>query len=118
MTDVSERRKFLRVETHVFLHVEEMIGNVAAERAMSKNISRGGLLFEFNSTFPIGTVLSLEITLPELGKRLVCYARVVRVEEIAFQTIYDIGVCFISMSERDTMLLEEYVASKAQPGDA
>jgi len=109
---VMERRRFIRINANVVIKVEEMMGKITTSKAVSKNISLGGLLFEYYKPFPLSTVLSLELRIPEIGKRLECYAKVVRVEEIVSGTVYDIGVSFMSMDEIDLSELNRYIQIK------
>lgn len=112
-TDTINRRRFLRIDSNVIVKVEEISGD-NIDNAISRNISEGGILFEYNRSFAIGTVLSLEIRLPEMGRRIECYGNVVRVQEVTFNQIYDIAVNFINIEKEDELILKQYIAMESE----
>lgn len=107
-----ERRQYVRVKTNSIMKLQELSGAIDHKNAIPKNISRGGILFEYNKPFPLATVLDIEIKLPEIGKSIECYAKVVRLEEIIHEKVYDIGVSFISIPEKDIIDLIRFIDIK------
>jgi len=116
----SERRQWPRVPLD-----DEVEFSVPAGRpeqplkSKSKvdNISVGGLLFETDEDVPVGTVLRLEIHVPDchnprrskavLGP-IKTLGTVVRTEETE-DGGHRIGVCFMNLSDRDRDGVDEFV---------
>lgn len=112
-----DRRKFLRidclVETYVISIAES--GGLDNSNGLAKNISASGVLFKTKKKYPIGTIVSIEISpgiLNELDEnrakviktRGFVLGKVVRVEGIE-EDSYDCAVSFISSKEEN----EEYL---------
>ncbi len=106
-----ERRLYKRINSDIVIKVEEMTSEAGSKLACSKNISLGGVLFEYNKSFPISTVLNLELRIPQIGKRLDTYAKVVRVNELFPGRLYDIAVRFVSLDDESKKLLEKYISN-------
>ncbi len=131
-----ERRKFLRIPSEDVLNckvfsvvdlVEEVKGYEI--QAIMKNISAGGVLFESNSRYEVGSILKLSIDVkgwenfkPEFFKGdvlsrkqpLVVLANVVRVEVVEPYSKYDIGVCFSAIDEGHRWAMIKYVDRKVK----
>jgi c-di-GMP-binding flagellar brake protein YcgR len=75
----------------------------------TKNISAGGVLFSSSESFPPGSILQLEMELPDEDKPLECLARVVRVDEAEPGRLYSIAVCFLDMSNKDRAKIDRYI---------
>ena len=116
---MKERRKFSRIDKHSLLEFRELKDSHSKEgysNSSVKDISGSGLLFEAVRKFDIGTVLHLKISLTghteeKLGHNMedpisvthpisiIC--KVVRVEELKKDHLYDIGIKFINFYEDD-----------------
>lgn len=106
----QERRRYVRVHAQLIMNIEIFDGSLSEVRSLSKNVSQGGLLFEFDRKFNLGTILGLELRVPEVGKRIFCYVKVVRVEEVVEEKLYDIGVSFLKIEDKDFESLGQYVS--------
>lgn len=116
---MKERRKFSRIDKCSLIEFRKL-ENFPAEEDYSnssiKNLSGNGLLFESDRKFDIGTALHLKISLIGRDKEksgfnmedpvsvihpvsIIC--RVVRVEELEKNHLYDIGIRFINFYEDD-----------------
>ena len=122
-----ERRKFLRIPVRNIVRCQRYtIPPKASDeivRAVSKNISAGGLLFESKRSFIIGDIVRLEIVLPgwerfipqfyrefsdTVAQPLVIIGSVVRVEVIPAGT-FDIGVIFQGIYDDQQWAIRKYI---------
>jgi len=112
-----ERRGYKRLDSKinvrykVFKTKEELIkrGFAAEQFSVTKNISASGLLFVANEPLTIGSILELNIELPDAEKPIECLARVLRVEEVQEERAYDIAVCFLDITSAQRARLDKYV---------
>ncbi len=111
----SERRNFLRVNKDSKVAFKKMDRSFESDDfniSEIKNISGSGLLFDSDKKYRIGDLLHLKLTLLGLKKtdkelmdiddlinseKINMAARVVRVEEIEEDHIFEIGVTFIEI---------------------
>lgn len=116
----EDGRAFSRVDTRVRIHYKvikpkpkgfkrsDEIDHISS----TKSISAGGLLFASNDPLPLGAILELRIELLNEDKPMQCLARVVRVEEMAADKMYDIAVCFLDVSGVDRGWLNKYIQER------
>ncbi len=130
-TTTPERRKYVRIPVKQILNYEKFtarslsIGNIEKKvETITRNMSAGGLLFETDEKFKLGTLLKLEMKVPgwekfkaEFYKKdktsrsglVVILASVVRVEIIQPETKFDIGVCFVGIDKGHQGALSKYI---------
>ena len=116
---MKERRKFSRIDKRSLLEFRELEDSHSKEdysNSSIKDISGSGLLFEAVRKFDIGTVLHLKISLTGHDEEkhgsnkgdpisvihpisVIC--KVIRVEELEKDHLYDIGIKFINFYEDD-----------------
>lgn len=115
----AERRSYQRLNSKVNLRYKvfksqgELLrrGFTPEQLSVTKDISAGGLLFFSNEVLPIGSILELNLELPNGGESIECLARVVRVEEIEEEKNYHIAVCFLDITGAQRARLNRYVES-------
>ena len=106
MIDVTEqmrrydRRRHARVVKDVFA-VYASVNPFQEGLLTTKNISGSGILFQSRDPLKIGTLLNLNIHLPDRINPIPCEAKVVRTNLSEEATSYDIGIAFIKMAETD-----------------
>jgi diguanylate cyclase (GGDEF)-like protein len=99
-----DKRRYLRVDYRQPIMVRELgFDGRNTQEGRSRNICLGGLLFETNTAFPLGT--KLQIKLPMNREALLVIGNVVRVEEFG-PTSFEIGVAF-SFQEMDKLARKE-----------
>jgi len=106
----QEKRRYSRLPAS--LPIQYVIPSGAAKHskeAVSKNISQSGILFTATKPLPISTDLTLEIPLPELSSRILAEGRVVRTEEVTADKVYEIGVIFTKIKQKDLRAIQEYI---------
>ena len=105
----KERRNYVRVDSNIIIKIQEMSSNEYANKSVAKDISEGGILFEYYKQYPLGTVLCLELRLPEISKRVVWNGKVARLEKLEEDGLYDVGICFINVDSDDIECLNKYI---------
>ncbi|MFH0753622.1 MAG: PilZ domain-containing protein [Candidatus Omnitrophota bacterium] len=133
----AERRKFIRVPEEDLVVCEPFdvsgFGGASAMvakrmHAFTKSLSEGGILFESDEVFVIGTLIKLELDIPGWEKYkvefykghvpsgrqpLVVLGKVVRVEDLGHGQ-FDIGVVFSAMDSGHKLALKKYLDQKAR----
>ncbi len=131
----KERRKYYRMDRNCVLRCEKFSAKNFNEKELQdaagglvKNISAGGILFETNQSYPIGTLLKVELKLKGWEKfksefykldvssndqPLVVLAKVTRVELIKSSEIYDIGLSIVSIDEGHREALKKFISRRA-----
>jgi len=77
--------------------------------AITKDMSAGGVRFNSPEHLEVGTIVDLNLELPDEEKSIQCLARVVRVEEIVANKNYDIAVCFLDLPNAERARLNRYI---------
>lgn len=112
-----------RISKYQFGSGDEKLQNVVS------NISAGGIMFETNSSYEIGSLLKIEIDIPgwykhraefyknpaDASKPFVALATVVRIEIVDRDDHkYEIGACFVNIDEGHLSALMKFVKSIAE----
>lgn len=98
------QRKFERVESSATVSYK-VLGRESSQETVIKNIGMGGILFECGEALPISTIVELDFE--GMNEKLKLYSKVVRIE-VKENNLYDIGVSFTEISERESKKLENY----------
>ncbi|GEM_PF-3278243 len=116
MTDYKEKRRYKRIDLSGYIRIKPInINENASElKGKFKNISEGGILFESISFIEKGTLLKIELTIPEnkafaarykefanvVGKKSLILGKVVRTTKINNDK-WNLGIQFVNMYEGD-----------------
>lgn len=113
-----ERRQFVRVQKKMIVGIQAISDDQnSSNRGYTKNVSKGGVLFEYNTCYPLSTVLGLEIRIPYRAKPIECYGKVMRVEEVEEGSVFDIGISFMDISSEDSKELEQFIQTQINSHD-
>ncbi len=125
---MKERRKFARIKRESLAEYKELEFSFKDNGYAStsiKNISGNGLLFLSEQNFDIGAKLSMKLKIIGWDKQkndfyrydetvmpepLSVIARVVRIEELKQDCLYEIGVEFINIETENSEALKEYIS--------
>jgi len=118
---VAEKRNYPREEIQVPLHFQivkspsdlNQKNHVPKKTAATQNLSAGGLLFRAAERVEPGSMLALEIELPNTAPPIECLSRVVRVEESGGGKEHGIAVCFLDLTGSDRARLNQFVLEEA-----
>ncbi len=104
------KRRFLRINfiSHIQIRRIGFDDHVLASKAISKNLSVAGILFESDMFFEIGTRIELNVPMPHAGKGISVIGTVVRVE-VFHSNQYEIGVSFLEMDTQSKNEISRYL---------
>ena len=113
----SERRVYPRLDNKVNIRFqafetrEELLkhGFTPEQLSVTKNISAGGLFFVSREPIAVGSVLDMKIELPDASEVIGCLAKVLRVEEVEEERIYNVKVNFLDLTSAQRTRLNKYV---------
>ncbi len=111
----AERRKFHRVKKEFITYFEIVESDLdvnLAGKMKSQDISTGGMLFEGSTMLSMGSVLKLDLQVPENKKPLRVFARVVRLEEITEDIKYEIGVVFVNLTDDQKRIVQQILGQQ------
>jgi len=80
------------------------------------NIGAGGLVFESEYAFPLGSIAEIRIDLPKNLPPVKCLAKIVRIEH-DFPRGFDIAVCFLDLLAGDRKTLDSFVKQQVKRGE-
>ncbi|MBI4598255.1 MAG: PilZ domain-containing protein [Candidatus Omnitrophica bacterium] len=111
---MQERRKFVRLDTRLEISVTEVPG-APARKAVSKNLSGGGLCLVTEKEAPPGTQLQVAMKLPEQEQPVTFTAQVVWCEP--YEIIgkghrhrgVEMGARFVDISPKDYQAILQHV---------
>ena len=124
---MKERRAFARLDKKSLIEFKELQHPITEKKystSNTKDISGSGLLFQSNKKYDIGTLLHLKVVVTGWQKErpgfkkfnesavshpISIISKVVRVEEIEEEKLYDIGVQFINFYEDDAAGLVNFI---------
>jgi len=78
------------------------------------NISAGGILFKTQKRLSVGTIIELELELPEGRKNIQCLGRILRLNELEEEGNYEIAICFLDLPNSEMLRLDQYLKSTDQ----
>jgi hypothetical protein len=84
---LSDRRQTVRLNLRTPIRIRFWKSEVLEEQGESENLSENGILFATDSVIPVGTVLEIDLKMPEVitgapTAEWLCSGHVVRVEPI------------------------------------
>ncbi|MFC1699428.1 PilZ domain-containing protein [Candidatus Omnitrophota bacterium] len=113
-----ERRTFPRLDAKIHVHYKVVKQKTGQSRGgyqateytrNTQDIGAGGLLFISETVLPVGTVLEVRIDLPDAKRPIQCLCRVLRVEEVVVNKIFELAVCFLDIAGADRNRLNKYI---------
>ncbi|HOV14343.1 MAG TPA: PilZ domain-containing protein [Spirochaetota bacterium] len=109
----NDRRAYKRIDNRLQVKYEVVDSNsMMPLTTYTKNVSSGGFLFRSSAPVEFGSLLRLKFYLDNLDEFVSADAKVVRIEEIVENKIYDIGIKFININDDDVLKLTKYVTNK------
>lgn len=118
--DPSNRREFVRVRSRLTT-VFKVASTGKIHRALTRDISGGGVCFSTEELLEGGEVLEVEVRLPDrsqpvLFSGVVSWSRLVRRPQHSYEAAtFNVGVQFVSINPKDRNLLVAYAQMNALP---
>lgn len=75
--------------------------------AKARNISISGILFESKEKAAISSLIEIEIKIPGLGENIKALGKVIRIEELKEDKLYDIGISFERIDQKSKKIIED-----------
>ncbi len=113
-----ERRQFVRINTNFVVSYYVYPGELnKTDMTLTRNVSLGGICFTTDKNFPKGTILHVTLRLPKVNHLIEVLAEVVYVkQEKNKKLLFDIGIKFIKVEDKDLMILEQTIKNCASDG--
>ena len=115
---MKEKRAYRRIEKSFLTRLKIMPSKLNKlkeafwDLITTKNLSAGGLLFNYYKEVPIGAELELRIVFPLADRPIECVGKVVRSQKIidnGVKSAYRIAACFEDINEQDQRSIESSV---------
>ena len=119
----ANRREFIRVRTRLTT-VFKVVSTGKIHRALTRDISGGGVCFSTEELLDGNEVLEVEVKLPDRTKVIlfsgvVMWSRLVKRPLHSYEAAtFNVGVRFVSIDPKERSLLVAYAQMNALPGDA
>lgn len=111
---IEERRKFIRLSIDVQINYT-VLSQTDQHRSKTKNIGEGGICLVTDGPLNSGTLLKLDIILPEDPPAIQTVGKIVWVKPFSLaderRPRYEAGVEFVNISEKDRLRIGKYVFS-------
>jgi c-di-GMP-binding flagellar brake protein YcgR len=113
--DNANKRKFPRLSINVEVKYKILdISSPTTPRTRTRNISEGGLSIMILEKVRVGTLLSLNIALPDADQPIIATGRVLWIEEFTIYsteayTFYECGVEYVNILSQDQENICHYV---------
>ncbi|MFH1847462.1 MAG: PilZ domain-containing protein [Candidatus Omnitrophota bacterium] len=119
MENITEKRKFLRVATHIPVKYRKLGDSEVALRGctITRNLSEGGVRFRTPDFISRACRLILELDMPMLTKPIKAISKVAWIRKTTSGEDFEIGNQFLEMSKKDKELVSEYVNSLTHYND-
>ncbi len=108
-----ERRKYERREKPVMVRFRTI--PLVAEKMVSadwdmvpvKNLSAGGMLFDYNKNLELDSLLEFEISISKSTPPVNCVGKIIRIEELQPISMFRIEIKFTEIGEQEKKLINK-----------
>ncbi len=113
MYEGAEKRKYKRIEKPYMVRFQIKqykgleISTAEWDMVALKDLSTGGVLFNYNKNLGIGTVLDLKIGFSTSTPPLECAGIVIRVKEQQYTSIFGIAVAFTEIGAQEKEMINK-----------
>ncbi len=112
----QERRKYKRIEklfmagVRVKQHEGHETGSTGWDSVTLHNLSAGGTFFNYKKDLGIGTLLDLNIDVPETILTINCVGKVIRIDKPKSTSMYSIAIKLTEIGEQEKEAIYTAVA--------
>ena len=115
---MKEKRAYRRIERSFLTRLKIMpsklnkLKEVFWDLITTRNLSGGGLLFNYYKDVPVGAEIELRIVFPLADRPIECIGKVVRSQKIidnGAKSAYRIAACFEDINDQDQRSIESSV---------
>jgi type II secretory ATPase GspE/PulE/Tfp pilus assembly ATPase PilB-like protein len=113
-----DQRVHERVEDQLYVHYKLFKTSIKDSEnieyepeliGLTKNISAGGLLLNSSEQIAKGTILDVNMEMPDDERNIECLARVIRCTEVVAKKNYEIAICFLDLTNSERSRLSRYI---------
>jgi twitching motility protein PilT len=100
----NDKRQLTRIRSKIPMKYEKfdpLSKVVLSKDTLTKDISSGGILFESEEIFPLGSELKVTLFLPGLDRDITVNTKIIRVEETESGKQFAVGATFIQITDVD-----------------
>lgn len=113
MNSMIERRKYKRLPESIQVKYEVISDEFKVPfSSYTKNISEGGFLIRLNNYIPVNSIIKLKFYIKDNEEFIPAEARIVRIEEVVKDKLYEAGIEIVIMEKKDFDLLSKYINRK------
>jgi hypothetical protein len=111
----QERRKYERREKPFMVRfrtiplVAEKMVSTGWDMVPVKNLSAGGMLFDYNKNLELGTLLDLNIDAPKSTLTMNCVGKILRSDKLQSTSMFCIAIKFIEIGKREKELINKAI---------
>jgi hypothetical protein len=115
MYNVLERRKYKRKEKPFvvrFRTIPLVAKNMVStdwDMVPVKNLSAGGMLFNYNKSLELDSLLDFTIDIPKYTPTINCVGKIIRIEELQFNSRFRTGIEFIGIGKQEKELISKAI---------
>ncbi len=115
MCEVSEKRKYQRVEKPIIIRFrikpqkDQEMASSDWDMVGVNDLSAGGLFFNSSNNIEIGTVLDLRIGFSTSTVPVKCMGIVTRVKKLPHTSIFGIATSFAEIEEHESEMIDRFV---------
>ena len=117
--DSEERRKFPRVSCYIGVHYKILLSpHEYALATHSADISTGGIRIFLLKNLPVGSILELELLLPDSAQEIIVHGRIAWTKEFTTsdakhtQKAWEAGLEFSGLKAQELALIQRYVLER------
>jgi hypothetical protein len=75
----------------------------------AKNLSAGGMLFNYNKNLELDSLLDFKIDIPKYTPTINCVGKIIRIEELQPTSLFRIEIKFTDIGEQEKELLSKAI---------
>jgi len=117
-----EQRSFKRLDTRIRIlyrlikSKDELAakGYLWDKFSTTNNISAGGIAFTAPEDIPVGSIIEVNMELPDGKDPIICLAKVVRAKASGDHDKYEIGICFLDLTGRERTRINYFVREEKE----
>lgn len=114
MNKHEERRRCMRIKTHVPLKFSKLSNSPGSEGegSVTRNLSEGGICFRASEFVPLAQRLILALSIPQIKESIRTISRVAWIRKVETGDEYEIGIQFLEMNKRDKGVILDLIKKK------
>ncbi len=119
---IGERREFLRLRVRLTTIVK-IVKTGRAHRALTNDISGGGICFRTDEDLQVGEMLDIDVQLPDRRQPVnftaeICWCHsTTAMQRGGEEALFEVGVHFVTIDPKERALMVQFATMNAIPND-